>query len=759
MFEKLEKRSNKVVLRGIHARAEIMHPATRVWRYRVHPQGYIEGEDLPEKHSFAVLDPRELPFDLDDQGEKWVCSAGDSSLHITFDGKVNLRLDGAPVARIDGVSGTLEPAEPINICTSILTLYAPPGESYMGFGEKTGPLDKRGLKFKFWNTDIAPHQPDSDPLYQSIPFFMALHAGKVWGFFLDESSRSEVDIAQSHPEKISWKVEGEGLDMYFILGDTPAEILRRYTEITGRIPIRPLWAMGLHQSRYSYESDEQVKKVISLYRKNGIPLDVVHLDIHHMEGYKVFTFHPQRFPEPLKLSRWAAEQGVKIITIMDPGLKKEPGYGPYEEAAKKKFLVQTNRGDVLQGEVWPDPAVFPDFIRPEVREWWGAQHQTMLDQEIAGFWNDMNEPSCTTVHSPHDPRKVQGKTLPDDAQHGKHYHLEVHNVYGLCMCRATFEGLLKLQPDRRPYIITRAGYAGIQRYATVWTGDNSSYWEHMELNLRMLLGLGLSGVTCVGSDIGGFLGYSSGELVTRWTWLGVFFPFMRNHSAIGTNYQEPWAFPEYLPFIKAAIELRYRLLPYIYTLMKEGTENGMPQMRAMLLHYPEHGAHFDDQFLLGENLLATPILRPFQTHRSAYFPTAGWSEFDAQTGRLYGSGYELVAAGLDRIPMFIRPGGIVPLTEVTQSLGTAYWDSIEWQVNVQAEGEYRLFEDAGDGFEPGEWTTVRIHHQNGKIKLTREGRSRKAESLMVYGHAGREPYRVELKKNWKQITLDSTDNQ
>lgn len=753
MFEQTEIQNHKLVLRGIHARAEITHPLSRVWRYRVHPQGYINGDDLPKKQSFAVLEEQQLKFEFEDQGKSWTCTAGDSTLQINHDGCLNVLLSGLPVARVESVSGTLKPAEPLNLQTSTVTLYAPPGESYLGFGEKTGPMDKRGLKFKFWNTDIAPHQPDSDPLYQSIPFFMAVHLGKVWGFFLDVTARSEVDIAQSHPERLCWTAETDGLDMYFILGDTPAEIMRRYTELTGRIPIRPLWAMGLHQSRYSYESAEQVKNVISLYRKHNIPLDVVHLDIHYMEGYKVFTFHPHRFAEPKKLTDWAAKQGVKVITIMDPGLKKEPGYEPYEEAAQKKFLVQTNRGDVLEGEVWPDPAVFPDFIEEDVQKWWGEKHQIMLDQGISGFWNDMNEPSCTTVHSPHDPTKVEGKTLPDDAQHGQFYHLEVHNVYGLSMCRATFEGLQKLQPDKRPFVVTRAGYAGIQRYATVWTGDNSSYWEHMELNLRMLLGLGLSGVACVGSDIGGFLGYSSGELVTRWTWLGVFFPFMRNHSAIGTNYQEPWAFPDYLPFIKQAIELRYRLLPYIYTLMKEASENGMPQMRAMMLHYPEHGVHFADQFLYGENLLASPILRPFQTHRSTYFPTPGWSEFNAHTGRLYGSGYELVAAGLDRIPMFLKPGGIVPLTEPAPHTTSAYWDSIEWQVNVQSEGEFKMYEDAGDGFEPGEWTTVRIHHEDGKVKLTRTGRSRKKESVMIYGHADKAPYLLELKSNWKQLTL------
>ncbi|GEM49743.1 glycoside hydrolase family 31 protein [Deinococcus cellulosilyticus] len=751
MFEKIEIVPKKAKLSGIHARAEITSPLECVWRYRVRPKGYIQGDDLPPAESVAVLNPGQLPFEIEDEG--WTLISGKSILRIKPEGQMQILLDGIVVCELKSLTGIFEPEEPVNRKECTVNLYAPYGEAYVGFGEKVGPLNKRGLKFTFWNTDVAPHHPDTDPLYQSIPFFMGLHEGKVWGFFLDETSRSEVDIAKEHPETITWKTESNELDMYFIMGNTPAEILDRYTELTGKITPKPLWSMGLHQSRYSYTSQEEVLNIIEHYRKYQIPLDAVHLDIHYMNGYRVFTFNQHRFPDPKALCREAEKQGVKIITIMDPGIKEEKGYFMYDEATKKDFLVKTNRGDVMVGAVWPGRAVFPDFIQEDVRQWWGEKHQIMLDSGISGFWNDMNEPSSEKVHVEHDPKKVQGKTLPDDAMHGKIYHLEAHNMYGMGMCQATFEGLKKLAPKKRPFIVTRAGYAGIQRYATVWTGDNSAYWEHMEMNLQLLLSLGLSGIPCVGSDIGGFLGNSSGELVTRWMWLGVFYPFMRNHSSMGTDYKEPWAFPEHLPFIKGAAEFRYRLLPYLYTLMKVAQETGLPSMRAMLIHYPEDGAHLYDQFLSGENLLVAPIMKPYHTHRVAYFPTRGWMELNSSTAQQYGSGYEVVSSGLDRIPVFLKPGGIVPFTSVAQFTTTARWETIEWHVNVSAEGEFRLYEDEGEGEADGDWTTVTIQHEEGRVRLTRKGGPKRAESLMVYGHGERAPYRVELRDSWKTITL------
>lgn len=741
MFKHFKAQSRRVLLSGVHGRAEISHPLPGVWRYRVRPRGYLQGASLPERDSLAVSHRMDLGFQTD--AESWFCSTAESAIQIRPDGSLQLFHQGLEVASLERISGEFQPAVPINRHRSTLTLQAPAGEAYLGFGEKVGPLNKRGMKFTFWNTDVQPHHPDTDPLYQSIPFFMGIREGRVWGFFLDESARSVVDVAKDHPERICWTAESPELDMYFFVGDTPADLIRSYTLLTGRTPLPPLWSLGLHQSRYSYETQAEVRNVIESYRAHQIPLDAVHLDIHHMDAYKVFTFDRHRFPDPKTLSDWSADHGVKLITIMDPGIKKTSDDPIYQEAASQDFLVKTDRGDVFVGEVWPDPAVFPDFTRSEVRTWWGEKHSSMLDSGISGFWNDMNEPSCFSCHSVIDPALRFGNTLPDDVRHGTMRHLEAHNLYALGMCKATFEGLKILQPEKRPFIVTRAGFSGIQRYAAVWTGDNSAHWEHMEMNLQLLLSLGLSGIPFVGSDLGGFLGHSSGELVTRWTWLGAFFPFMRNHSAIGTDYQEPWAFPDHLPFIREAIQFRYRLLPYLYTLMKEAEDTGLPPMRAMSLHHPDLKNHLCDQFLFGENLLVAPILRPYHTHRSAYFPSKGWMAFDRDEFLQMSEGYGLVSAGLESIPVFLRPGGIVPLTEPALHTSGAMWDTLEWHVHVGAEGRFTLYEDEGEGYSPGHQTTVRIEHVGQRIRIVREGRARFRECLKIYGHGSRLPYLVD----------------
>ncbi|GGJ54441.1 glycoside hydrolase family 31 protein [Deinococcus roseus] len=751
MFNRIEVNNRLIQLSGLHSRAEISHPAPEIWRFRIRPRGYLRGETLPEKRSMAVLPLEHLEFQSDP--ESWLFSTAESSLQVFRNGSVQVRHKGAEVVFIEGIQGEFQPAVPVNRQRTSVTLQASLGEAYLGFGEKVGPLNKRGMKFTFWNTDVQPHHPDTDPLYQSIPFFMGIREGKAWGFFLDESARSTVDVAKNHPERIVWTAESGELDLYFVLGDTPADILKSYTTLTGRTPLPPLWSLGLHQSRYSYETAEEVQEVIQSYRSHQIPLDAIHLDIHHMDAYKVFTFDRHRFPEPKTLSDWAAGHGVKLITIMDPGIKKEARYPMYEEAAAQDFLVKTDRGDVFVGEVWPDPAVFPDFTREDVQKWWGQKHAGMLESGIAGFWNDMNEPSCFSCHSPVDPALRFGNTLPDDVRHGNMRHLEAHNLYALGMCKSTFEGLKTLQPEKRPFIVTRAGYAGIQRYSAVWTGDNSAHWEHMEMNLQLLLSLGLSGVPFVGSDLGGFLSNASGELVTRWTWLGAFFPFMRNHSSIGTDYQEPWAFPEHLPHIRSAIQFRYRLLPYLYTLMKEAEETGLPPMRAISLHHPEHQNHLSDQFLFGESLLVAPILRPYHTHRSVLFPSAGWMDFAAEDSQQHDAGYGLVSAGLDRIPVFLKPGGIVPLTDPASSTSTAFWDTLEWHVHVGSEGEFVLYEDEGEGNQPGIRTTVRIEHLAGRVRITRAGRQRSSEVLWVYGLDAAGP--VKLDWTADEVLLES----
>ncbi|MBB6099389.1 alpha-glucosidase [Deinobacterium chartae] len=771
LLSRLTSQETSVLACGRRAALEISVPLDGVWRLRAVPIADLATAHLPPKESFAVIGADPQPLRAFEEFEGWTLEAGGSRLSLKKSGAFELWDGERLVARGLDWRGHTTPDFPRNRFESTLNLEAPEDEAYLGLGEKVGPLDKRGMSFTFWNTDVVPHQPDTDPLYQSIPFFVGLRGGQSWGFFLDEPARSRVDVAARDPERIEWTVEGPELDMYLILGPTPADVLRRYSALTGRAPLPPLWSLGAHQSRWGYENESEIRRVIEGYRARGLPLDAVHMDIDYMNAYKVFTVDSDRYPDVPALARWAAERGVKLITIIDPGVKQERGYPVYEEALEAEYLVRTDRGDVLVGEVWPDPAVFPDFTRPEVRAWWGRQHRALLDLGIRGFWNDMNEPSCFSLHSAHDPSRVLGKTLPDDARHGHRRHLEVHNVYGLTMGQGTYEGLRALDPEHRPFLLTRAGYAGIQRYAAVWSGDNSSHWEHLEMNLTLLLGLSLSGVPFVGSDIGGFAGNSSGELLVRWTQLGAFYPFMRNHSAKGTAAQEPWAFGErYLEPIRAAMELRMRLLPYLYTLMHEASETGAPALRPMMWHYPHDArcTRLSDQFLFGENLLVAPVLRPHHRHRAVYFPAANWIRVDRLEERLpYAAGFHAVEAALEDVPMFLRPGGIVPFTEAMEHTSSARWTQLTWMVNAHASGEYTLFEDDGDGYAPGRRTTLRVERRENQVRLRLEGAEaeRAGEQIIVLGipvgarasvsaNQTEEALYLEPGADWSEITID-----
>ncbi len=555
-----------------------------------------------------------------------------------------------------------------------LQLLAPPERRYYGLGERSGWLDRRGRRYTNWASDISPILPSTDALYQAIPFFLQLERGQAAGILVDEPWRSVFDVAATDPERVEVRVDGPSLDLYAIAGPEPSTVLERYTALTGRTPLPPLWALGYHQSRWSYRTDAEVRAIVRAFRARGIPLDVVHLDIDYMDAYRAFTWDPARFPDPARLARDLRADGVRLVVIGEPSLKPEPGYRPYEEAAARGLLVRDGNGDVFEAEVWTKPAVFVDFLDPEARAWWGTLFRPLCEAGIAGIWNDMNEPSV---------RGTPGRTLPVDARHGTRTHLEVHNLYGLCHARATWEGLRRLRPEERPFVISRAGYAGIQRYAAVWTGDNSSWWEHLEASVPMLLNLGLSGVPFIGADIGGFHGNADGELLVRWTQLGAFYPLMRNHSIRGSRRQEPWAFgEETAALVRDAIALRYALLPYLYTLMEEAAASGLPPMRPLFLHYADDPDtyHLHDEFLWGGDMLVAPVTRPGARRRAVYFPRGRWADW--WTGAITaGPAWTVVDAPLGRIPVFLRAGAAVPVTPPRpHTPDRAVWEELEWRV-------------------------------------------------------------------------------
>jgi alpha-glucosidase len=592
-----------------------------------------------------------------------------------------------------------------------------PQRRYYGLGERTGFLDKRGRVWTNWATDNPQHHPDADPLYQVHPFVIAAEGQEAWGLYLDESWRSVFDLAASEPERSLLHTDGPTLDLYLIPGPSPKEVVRRYTALVGRPPLPPLWALGYHQCRYSYTHQAEALAVAQEFRRRGLPLDALWLDIDYMEGYKVFTFSPGRFPDPSRLVRELGELGVRTVVIVDPGVKREGGYPVYEEGHQKGYFVRNLQDQELVGEVWPKEAVWPDFTQEEVRRWWGELHRSYTDLGVAGIWNDMNEPAAFSVEGVRPP--FQNRTLPPTARHGGYTHAEVHNLYGLLMSRATYEGLQRLRPERRPFVLSRSGFSGIQRYAWIWTGDNHSYWEHLEASLPMLLNLGLSGVAFAGADIGGFSAESHGELLARWTWLGVFYPFMRNHSSRASRRQEPWSFGEpWLGVIREALRFRYRLLPYLYTLAQEAASEGLPLMRPLMLEWPEDPLtwHLHDQFLLGADLLVAPALRPKETHRLVYLPEGSWREF-WEGKELQGPGHVVLPTPFERIPLVQRAGSALPLTEPAPHTTDAYWEELVWQVALGEEIYGRLYEDEGEGAASGSWSELSGSYREGVLRL------------------------------------------
>lgn len=525
-------------------------------------------------------------------------------------------------------------------------------DHFYGFGEKSGFLDKRGEKYEMWNTDVyAPHNPETDPLYESIPYFMTLRNGRAHGIFFDNTFRTTFDM-KSDAENYSFAAEGGQIDYYVMAGPEPKSVLEQYTHITGRMPIPPKWALGYHQSRYSYASETEVRELAKNFVERDIPVDVIHLDIHYMDGYRVFTFDKERFPNPEQLITDLRKMGIRIVPIVDPGVKKDSEYPTYQEGVNQDQFCKYIEGDIYFGDVWPGTSAFPDFTDEKVRKWWGKKHAFYTDIGVEGIWNDMNEPAVFN----------ETKTMDVAVMHRNDgnptTHRELHNVYGLLMGQATYEGMKEQLHGKRPFLLTRAGYAGVQRYASVWTGDNRSFWEHLQMSLPMVMNLGLSGVPFTGPDVGGFAHDTNAELLVRWTQVGAFTPYFRNHSAIGTVYQEPWQFGEkYEAIMKKYIQMRYVWMPQLYSLFHQASLSGLPVMRPLLLEFPEDQKTYNlnDQFMIGDNVVIAPIMAPSVTDRAVYLPAGEWVAFSSEDV-FQGGGTHLIHAELEDMPIFVKKG-------------------------------------------------------------------------------------------------------
>jgi len=582
-------------------------------------------------------------------------------------------------------------------------LARPAGAHYFGIGEEPFPLDRTGQILTMWNTDAGYHAGQPTPIYSSIPFYVAVNAGRAYGVFYDDSYKSEFDFGAKLRNNVGFTADGGELRLYVFPGPAVPAVLAEYTRLTGRTPLPPEWALGFQQSRWGYVPDSELYRITHDFRSYGIPCDVLYLDIDYMDGYRLFTWSPQRFPDPARMLADLRREGMKVTTIVDVGIKVDSGYDVYRQLLASGNYVTWPDGSPYVGDVWPGKTIFPDFSLQATRTWWGDMDNRLWSAGIAGIWDDMNEPA-----------NFFGGTLPDVAtfDHGKASHLEYHNLYGLLEARATYEGWRRHRPDERPFIVTRAGFSGLQRYTSIWTGDNSADWEHLRLAIGMTLGLGISGVPFAGADIGGFAGAPDGELFNRFLEASTFFPFYRTHNEFSAPAREPWAFgPVYTNANREMIRLRYRLLPQLYTAFYEHGRDGRPVTRPLVWEFQADSNVYglNDEFTFGDHLLVAPVTRQGADTRPVYLPAGRWYRYPFDSVYDGGRTFTVSAPRVDPwarddsvfvrgVPMFVQAGAVIPMQAVEQYVGERHLDTLELHVWDGGSETSELYEDAGQGF-------------------------------------------------------------
>lgn len=573
------------------------------------------------------------------------------------------------------------------------------GESYYGLGDKPSHLNLKGKRYDNWVTDSYAYGKDTDPLYKTIPFYTGLHHGKAYGIFFDNTFKSSFDFAHERRNITSFWAQGGEMNYYFFYGPKMNDVVESYTDLTGKPhDLPPLWALGFHQCKWSYYPESKVKEITATFRRLQIPCDAIYLDIDYMEGFRCFTWNKEYFPDPKRMVKELLADGFKTVAIIDPGIKIDKEYSVFKEALEKDYFCKRADGDYMKGKVWPGECYFPDFTNPEVRDWWSGLFQELIeDIGIKGVWNDMNEPAVM---------EVPNKTFPDDVRHDYDgnpcSHRKAHNIYGMQMARATYQGLKKYSYPKRPFVITRAAYSGTQRYTSTWTGDNVANWEHLWIANIQAQRMAMSGFSFAGSDIGGFAEQPQGELFTRWIQLGIFHPFFRVHSSGDHGDQEPWAFDEDVTtIVKKFIEIRYQLLPYLYTAFWNYADHGTPILKSLVLYDQDDvQTHYrTDEFIFGEQILACPILEPNAKGRRMYIPKGKWYNF--WSDEIVKGGKEMwVNADIDSMPIFIKEGAIIPKFPIQQYVGEKEITEITLDVYYKkGKSESELYSDANDGFD------------------------------------------------------------
>lgn len=572
-------------------------------------------------------------------------------------------------------------------------------ESFYGLGDKPVEVNMKGKRFENWATDSYAFGKHTDPIYKAIPFYTAIQDNKSYGIFFDNTFKTHFDFAQERRNVTSFWAQGGEMNYYFIYGPQMQDVVANYTDLTGKPhALPPLWALGFHQCKWSYYPESNVKEVTNTFRDLKIPCDAIYLDIDYMDGFRCFTWDKNYFPDPKRMVKELEDEGFKTVVIIDPGIKIDLEYDVFKEALDKDYFCKRADGPYMKGKVWPGECYFPDYTKPEVREWWSGLFQELIeDIGVKGVWNDMNEPAVMDVPN---------KSFPDDVRHDYDgnpcSHRKAHNIYGTQMARATYHGLKKYAYPKRPFVITRSAYSGAQRYTSTWMGDNVATWEHLSIANNQAQRMAMSGFSFAGSDIGGFAEQPQGELFARWIQLGVFHAFCRVHSSGDHGDQEPWVFGEEITdIVRKFVELRYQLLPYLYTAFWKYINDGTPILKSLVLYDQEDtSTHYrSDEFVYGEQILVCPIIEPNAKGRRMYVPKGKWYNF--WTDEVVDGGKEIwVDADIDSMPIFIKEGAVIPKYPVQQYVGEKTFDEITLDVYYKEGKETStLYDDAHDGYD------------------------------------------------------------
>ena len=568
------------------------------------------------------------------------------------------------------------------------------GERFVGMGEALGNLDKRGTGITLNNTDTYKYGDPRLSMYISIPFYIGIHHQQVYGMFYNNSYKTFFNFGLSTPNFSSVNMDGGEADYFFMYDSSVEKILQHYSFLTGRIQLPPLWSLGYHQSRCSYYPQQKVEWIAETFRKKKIPLDCIVLDADYQQGYQPFRVNKERFPDMPGLVTKLAKMNIELTASVYPGVKIDSTYESYNDGLKKDVFIKYTNGSLFETEIAPLKVYLPDYTNPKTRAWWVDKMKWLPDNGIHGYWNDMNEPA------------VGGSYLPDnllfDFDGHKATALEAKNVYGFQMARSSFEAAIKNGNGKRPFVLTRSGFAGVQRYSAVWSGDNTSKDEGLLSGVLLNNQMGLSGISFCGYDVGGYIGDASKDLYKRWIQVGAFSPFCRNHREFFGAAGEPWAYGEEAEAIsKTFIEFRYRLMPYIYAAFYEAAQTGMPIARSLCINYPHDDKVFDNlyqyQFLFGDNILVVPVTSQEKV-KKIYLPKADWYNIYTDE-KITGQKEFTEEVPIYQLPVYIKASAIIPMQTVVQSTKQKSSDTLLLHIyNGEEKNSFIYYEDAGDGF-------------------------------------------------------------